>query len=327
MWVTTFETLPWDSNTAIPDDLWEEGYRGSWLLRLNVHTGEAENVGVPVVGETWPYSTYDWDRDRLFAVNRNRAGNAFLAYDTDERQIRYAGAPKDGIALGELLLDRETGYLYGTSHPEGEESAQDPGPDLEYQFLRYDPRKNAFTRLDAFVPENPETGSSGGLRTHTHRKDDDGKFWCCDYTGTLFSFDPEREQTEFAAVNWVTSGHGGPGSGRYVPNLCLSPGGRYLYYELYSAYKPNEQGAAANGTPVVQYDTERDRKKVLAFLHDYYLEEYGYSPNGTYGSALDEDGGSLFFYDNGRFTSAEHGGRYGRPAVFHVHIPEAEREE
>ncbi len=81
------------------------------------------------------------------------------------------------------------------------------------------------------------------------------------------------------------------------------------------------------GTPVVQYDTKTNRKKVIAFLHEFYLEKYGYGPGGAYGVELDEKGESLFFYTNGRFTTKELGSTYGRNAIFHVHIPESERKE
>jgi hypothetical protein len=42
---------------------------------------------------------------------------------------------------------------------------------------------------------------------------------------------------------------------------------------------------------------------------------------------LDEKGETLFCYTNGRFTTKELGSAYGRPAIFHVHIPASERQE
>ena len=47
----------------------------------------------------------------------------------------------------------------------------------------------------------------------------------------------------------------------------------------------------------------------------------------TMGVELEEKGESIFFYTNGRFTSQDQKSWYGRPAIFHVHIPESERIE
>ena len=107
-----------------------------------------------------------------------------------------------------------------------------------------------------------------------------------------------------------------------MANMCFSPKKKYMYY------LPGADTAAfLYGTPVVQYDTTTNRKKVIAFINDFYLDTYGYSPGGTYGLELDEKGESLFFYTNGQFSTKELGSGYGRPAIFHVHIPASEREE
>jgi len=40
------------------------------------------------------------------------------------------------------------------------------------------------------------------------------------------------------------------------------------------------------------------KKKVIAFVFDYYMDTYGYAPVRPYGLELDEKGESLFFYVN-----------------------------
>ena len=142
-----------------------------------------------------------------------------------------------------------------------------------------------------------------------------GAFWCCDVSGAMFRFFPAEDRTEPVGINWGKEG-------KYLANMCFSPGKRYIYY-LPGA----DTHAYTYGTPVVQYDTQTGRKKVIAFLNDFYLKKYGYSPGGTYGIELDEQGESLFFYTNGCFTTKELTSGYGRPAIFHVHIPESERVE
>jgi len=290
-------------------------YRGSWLIRYNIFSGESECLGIPLEGESWPYHAFDWQRGLLFGVGA--IGGNVIAYDTREHRMIYGGAPGNGITWYErgILLDRETGMIYTT------DSKIVPGKSLydryegDQHIARYVRRNNAFIRMNATVPPNPVTGKSTALRSHTKTRDADGAFWCTDVRGTLFRFFPDEDRTERIGVNWGKEG-------KYMANMCLSPGKRYLYY-LPGA----DTQAYLYGTPVVQYDIRSGRKKVIAFLNDFYLETYGYSPGGTYGLELDAEGETLFFYVNGQFTTKERGSGYGRPAIFSVHIPASEREE
>ncbi len=307
MWLLTF-------NSPSPTE--EERktvYRGGWLLRTNIFTEETENLGIPLEGSSWPYHAWDWERGFLFGVDRQ--SSRVLVYNTEEREMHYGGAPPDGIRWRSrcTMLDRETGYFYSTHVPEDWER-KDPDKEDEHRFVRYKTRNNRFERMEAVTPPNPTTGVSGPIRAHTSRKTSEGAFWCFDHYGTLFKFYPEEDRTEVVDVNW-------PPAGRYVASLAMSPGERYLYYVLDSSTWGDNVG-----TPVVQYDTETNTHKVLAFLLEYYQEAYGYAPGGTYGVELCEKGESLFFYVNGWFTP-DYSGRYGRPAFFHLHIPESEREE
>ncbi len=309
IWMLTFYGPPPDESE------YGAKYRGSWLLRYNIFTGEAENLGIPLEGESWPYHAYDWQRGLLFGVGAIRGD--VIAYDTRERRMLYGAAPPDGISWYErgVLLDRETGHVYTT------DSGMVPGKSLferyegPQRFVRYERRNNTFTRMNAAVPPNPVTGKATAMRAHTKVKDQNGAFWCMDVRGTLFTFHPGEDRTELKGINWGKEG-------KYTSTMCLSPKKRYIYY-LPGA----DTRAYTYGTPVVQYDTVTGTKKVIAFLNDFYLDTYGYSPGGTYGLELDETGESLFFYVNGRFTTKELGSAYGRPAIFHVHIPAEEREE
>jgi hypothetical protein len=78
--------------------------------------------------------------------------------------------------------------------------------------------------------------------------------------------------------------------------------------------------------PVVQYNTETGEKKVLAWLHDYYHEKYGYKAGGTFGIELSEDGSLLVIQTNGNFGPYD-SSALDYPAIFAVHIPESERRE
>ena len=290
-------------------------YRGSWLLRYNIFSGETENLGIPLEGESWPYHAYDWERGLLFGVGSLE--NYVIAYDTKERRMVYGASPGKDITWYErgVLLDRDTGIIYTTDTKMLSGKSWFDRYEGEQFFASYKRRNNEFTIMKSKVPSNPDTGRTSPMRAHTKVKDANGAFWCCDVFGTMFRFYPDEDRTEFVGVNWAKEG-------KYMSNMCFSPKQRYIYY-LPGA----DTHAYVYGTPVVQYDTKTNRKKVIAFLNDFYLEKYGYSPGGTYGLELDAKGESLFFYTNGRFTSKELGSGYGRPAIFHVFIPESERIE
>ena len=85
----------------------------------------------------------------------------------------------------------------------------------------------------------------------------------------------------------------------------------------------------ADGSPVVQYDTQTGTKKVLAFMFPYYLDKYGYTAGGTFSIKLDDKGERLFILWNGAFV--EHGEKkadtFGQCSVMVVNIPASERVE
>lgn len=285
---------------------WDSTYRGGSLIRYNVFSGDKENLGIPFEGDSWPYHNWDWQRNLLFAAgHRGRV----LVYDTKARRLLYGGAPPDGIRWHNraILVDRDTGLIYTTD--------TSPSDDHRNRFVRYQRRNNEFLRMNARVPANPVTGEAKPLRAHTEASDASGAFWCFDHTGTFFKFFPNEDRTELIGVNWGKSG-------KYTTNIATSPKGRYLYY-LPGA----DRRAWQYGTPVVQYDTRNNRKKVIAFLYDYYLHKYGYAAHGTYGVELDEKGESLFFFMDGRFTSSGSDKGTRRPSMFLVHIPASERAE
>ncbi|HLU49271.1 MAG TPA: hypothetical protein VK116_14345, partial [Planctomycetota bacterium] len=108
------------------------------------------------------------------------------------------------------------------------------------------------------------------------------------------------------------------GAQEYITTIEVDPTGRYLYY-----VPGAHGGGAGDGSPVVQFDVETRRRKVLAFLHPYFFEKHGYTPDGTFSMALDDDGATLYITWNGM--------RKGQPrfwescALTVVHIPSAER--
>ena len=128
----------------------------------------------------------------------------------------------------------------------------------------------------------------------------EGFFWCFDYQGTFFKFYPDRDKTELVGVNWEKSGV-------YTATIAMSPHNRYIYYMPGSS-----SGSVEWGHPVVQYDTQTGRKKVLAFLNEYYHEKYGYLIGGSFGIELSEDGSLLVIQTNGKFGAT---GQIGQRAT------------
>ena len=111
-------------------------------------------------------------------------------------------------------------------------------------------------------------------------------------TAFFFKFFPDEDQIELIGLNWGKGGY-------YTTNMCFSPKKRYIYYV--PGVGPR---ALTLGTPIIQYDTTTNRKKVIAFLRDFYLDTYGYGVCGPYGLELDENGESLVFYSNGSFIGS-----------------------
>ena len=227
---------------------WDTVYCGSWFLRYNIFSGETENLGIPLEGSSWPYYNYDWQRGIFFAAAEH--DGVVFVYDTRERRMLYGGAPKNKITWHRrcTMLDHDTGMFYSTdtvTHHSGERYRGD------HYFVSYRQRNNTFTRMKSKVPPNPVSGKPAPIRSHTGTRDESGAFWCFSQNGVFFRFFPDEDKTEYVGVNWGKEGY-------YTANMCFSPKKRYIYYV------PGTQARALGvGTPLVQYDTKNNRKKVM----------------------------------------------------------------
>ncbi|MCE5251862.1 hypothetical protein LLG96_16770 [bacterium] len=282
---------------------WANGYRGSWLLSYNINTHEAKNWGVPLVGQMLPEFNLDAKRGRLMGAGANKT---VLCWDAINKKVTYAGCPPDGWEWWQraMLLDENTGKFWTTCRG-----------DSLHHFLSFDPEFNRFERCELSPPENPYDHTVYQLRAYTDKRAEDGAFYCFTHNGTLFRFRPEKPAVEPVGVNWDR--------GRYTSTTALDPTGRYIYYmpggkKMQNA---NEYG------PLVQYDVRTGKKKVIAWLADYYWEKYGYWIGGTYGMEISMDGSFLVICMNGAFVPRddENGAPYGNPSLFVVYIPEEER--
>lgn len=292
---------------------WDTGYLGGHIMTYNVESQEYVDYGVPMPGASWPSSRVDPKRRMLYAAGYYQE---FLAWDMDARRPVYAGQLPDGMRWSNrvMLIDDVTGRLYTSNG-----HTDDP----KHNLIRYDPKTNRFTLLDAPMPAD-EVGEDHGvtvMRASTPKRGPDGLFYGITSNGQLFSFDPDSEEV-------TDRGYGWPGQERYTTSMARSPGGRYVYY------CPGAHGhGCRDGSPVVQYDTVTGARKVLAFLDPFYRKKYGYTPSGTFSIRLDDRGERLFICWNGGFFDEEmvvgekRVSLFVHNAVMLVHIPKSERRE
>ncbi len=280
-------------STRITTD--EYHYKGDWIIRHNPKSGETEIVAQgPVPKHCIPTSVLD--PERLIFYGGTAAGNRtdpvmFFAYDIKAKKVLHTA---ENGPYRYLIFSPTTGCVYYTS--------QDDGP-----LMKYDPASGK--------PPAQIEGSIG-LRSAT-QETKDGYVYTVSTRGdaALYRFNTKTEEVE-------TIGDAAVASQTYITTLDVDPTGRYLYY-IPGAHG----GSQRDGTPIVQFDVKTRKKKVIAFLHPFYFEKYGYTLLGTFGSAIDEKGEKLYVTWNGN----RGGDRRGRTdfdtcAMTVIHIPESERQ-
>ncbi|MBC8875261.1 MAG: hypothetical protein H8E44_38045 [Planctomycetes bacterium] len=270
-------------------------YKGDWIVRHNPETGKTEIVAhAPVPKHCIPTSVLD--PDRLIFYGGTAAGNRvdpvmFFAYDINRRKVLHA---VENGPYRYMIFARSTGRIYYVN--------EDSGP-----LMRYDP---ASGKPPIRIP------GSLGLRSATQETADGYVYTVSTRRdATIWRFNTKTEKAE-------RIGNARVGTQEYVTSLDVDPTGRYLYY-VNGAHGGSQQ----DGTPVVQFDVKTRRKKVIAFLYPFYRERYGYTPLGTFGSAVDESGERLYITWNGNRGGPDQRGRlrFDTCALTIVHIPESER--
>jgi hypothetical protein len=257
------------------------GYSGGHIMSYDLESGEFVDYGVPLTRASWPYHRVDRRRGILYGIGMF---GEFLAWDIDRREIRWAGYLPPGLKWFNrcLLIDEESGLVY--SNNAWEESQK---------IIAYDPERNRFRELAPDMPRNRQYDRNVFMRCHTRERGPDGLFWGLTSLGDLFSFDPEREKLEVKERLW-------PLNDAYSVTMDRSPGGRYLYFGVASHGR-----GYPYGSPILQHDLKSHTTKILAFLHPFYYEKYGYIAGGSYSFKLDASGERLFMIWNGDFNELE----------------------
>ena len=277
-------------------------YKGDWIVRHHPQRGVTEVVAhAPLPRQCLPASVLDPERLIYYAgtadgdVQNKRV--QFLAYDIQNKRVLYSD--DHGFARCAIFA-RSTGRLY--FHATGKEGATDEGP---AKLVRFDPAK----------PGPPVLIEAAlGLRAATEELPD-GRVYTIEQDA-MWEFNTKTEKAQMLGPAIV-------GSLTYTASLHAdAKTGRYLYYV------PGAHGGAErDGTPLVQYDVKTRTRKVIAFLRAHYEKQYGYIPQGTYGTAVSPDGATVYITWNGNRGAVPNARKidFNTCALMAVHIPAAER--
>jgi hypothetical protein len=307
----------------------ENSYRGDWLLRFDVRSGEVQNLGIPV-----PYnsvaSSWILGSGKVYGLNTpglvpEAPPAGFFVYDLAKTTLLFLGGPQPVRSRAFMLAEDGRAWY---SAPGG--------------LVRYDPGTNGITPTEIRLPGGevarrparrrrnaapaPAIGAgNGGVLRAASRPDDSGNIYGITQDGHVFSFDTRTEEVKsmglaFVQENTATQARGGR-IPLYTAVVRLSADGRFLYY-VPSAHG----GSSQHGTAVIQLDVTTGERKVLAFLNDYVEAQTGYNLGGTFGIALSDDDSQLFITWNGATDrSSRDWPDWGVASVMVLHIPESER--
>ncbi len=271
-------------------------YKGDWILRHHPSSGKTEIVSRgPVPKHCIPTSVLD--PDRMIFYGGTASGDfrdksvTFFAYDIKAKKVLHSVA--DG-PYRYMIFVRSTGRVYYVN--------RDGGP-----LMRYDPATG-----------KPPTKIKGtiGLRSATQETADGFVYTVSTRgDGSLWRFNTRTEEI-------TNLGPAAVGGETYITSIDVDPSGRYLYYS------PGAHGGGQrDGSPVVQFDVKTRKKKVIAFLHPFLRDKYGYVPLGTFGSAVDPKGDKVYITWNGNRAGVDRRGRlaFDTCALTVIHVPASER--
>lgn len=260
------------------------GFRGEWVLRTHPKTGETQVVSAFPVAKHCILAGV-LDPQRMIFYGGTAAG------DYRDKTVKFFAVD---VKSGKVIQETDQGFdrycIFAASTG-----------CVYWEGKKYDPETNQVTGSEVpHVRSATEETADGWVYGTSHREAD------------LWAFNTKTEKL-------TRIGPGAVGTQGYVSSIHIDPTGRYLYYV------PGAHGGATkDGTPIVQYDLKRRKAKVLAFLHKFYQQKYGYNLDGCFCSVLDPAGDKLYI--------SWDGWREGQPrgwescALTVLHIPESERQ-
>lgn len=273
-------------------------FKGDWLFRHQPQTGKTEIVAAGPAGkESLP--TGRLDPERMIYYAGTQQNNIFAAVDAATGKVLYKSAPNGG-PYRYVVLSSSTGRVYytGKKHVENKTVAC------------FDPA----TRTVKEIP--------GGFNIRSATRElPGGIVYVNDWQGNLYRFDVKQESFAKIGHLGIIKTDSKQWRGAYVTSLDADPSGRYLYYTTHA-----HGGLARMGSPIMQYDTKTNKKKVIAFVNNFYAKKCGYAADGSFGSDVSRDGSTLYITMNGLRAGEGSGSRYWWAcALFVIHIPVSER--
>lgn len=277
----------------------ENGFTGSWILRCHPDDGRGEVVAhAPLPKQCLPTGELDPGRGIFYAGTADgdykNKRIQFLAYDTRRNRVIYSD---DHGPYRAMIFAASTGRVY--FHRDG-------GRGVVAPLVRFDPEH----------PGEPEqVGASLGLRAAT-RETRAGKVYTVD-GDRLWEFDTGSESARELGNLTV-------GGEDYITSIDLDPSSeRYLYFVAGS-----HGGSYRDGAPLVQYDLKRGTRKVIAFLYQPCVERTGFTPMGSYATAVSPAGDKVYITWHGNRGGPDPKRKklsFNTCALTVVHIPENER--
>jgi hypothetical protein len=260
------------------------GYRGDWIFRTHPQTGQTEIVAAyPVPRHSIPASVLDPARMIFYG------GTAF-GKDAPSQAIMFLAYDLQNRKVLKAEaggFDRYVIFSRSTGR-------------LYWDGQKYDPATHTLSPCPAapHVRSATQETPQGIVYGTSHTNAD------------LWAFNVRTETL-------TPLGSGAVGKQEYTTTMDADPTGRCLYYV------PGAHGGTAqDGTPVVQFDVKTRKRKVIAFLHPFYAETYGYLPDGTFSTALDPQGDKLYITWNGMRKGSR---GWDCCALTVVHLPASER--
>ena len=273
---------------------WTDKLPGGQLYQFDPKNGETTVfTTLPNAPRCTATSLYDRDRN-VWWCNLETGGNALWCLDMKTRKTVFQ-APDGSMGFNRNFAIDRAGNVYFN------------GP--ENTLWKYD--------REAKKIEKTKTtwGKSPGMRSSTRESRDGHIYGVTHQTGQIFRYTPAKDALKLLGPAWQTGG--------YVTVAELSPDERFVYY------LPGAHGQAfKQGTPVIQYEIESGKRKVVAFLASHFIKAHDYAPAGTYGVKISADGGTLFVNFNGHPTknAPKHlrADGFGLTSFAAIHIPKSE---
>ena len=263
----------------------EHGYQGDWVFRTNPQTCQTEIVVAhPVPKHCIPASVLD--TERLIFYGSTASGRDALA--KGPQFFAY------DVKNKKLLITAPDGFKrYAIlSKSTGK---------VFWNGKVYDPATNKITPSNAPSVRSASRETAEGLVYGT-----------TEHSARIWAFNVKTDEL-------TDLGEGAVAGATYTTSMDVDPTGRYLYF-IPGAHG----GGARSGTPIIQFDVKNRTRKVIAFLAPFLAKKYGYTPDGTFGSALSPEGDKLYVTWNGKRIPGVRG--WDTCALTVIHIPASERQ-